>query len=306
MSEEWRGRRQVEERDGRTIIREGDNRVIIREGDREVIRHDEVERLRRGARDVNVVSGRGGERTITVVRPDGSRIVTMEDADGRLMRRIRRGPDGRDVIIIDNSRRPARRPAGPGFYAPPLVALPPLMLGAVPRDRYIVEAEDVGPDVIEETFLAPPVERVERAYSLDEIRYNERLREKMRRVDVDTITFATGSADVAPTEVGRLDAIARGLAAVIKRNANEVFLVEGHTDAVGSDTDNLALSDRRAEAVAQVLTDSYGVPPENLVTQGYGEQYLKVQTEGPARENRRVTLRRITPLMSQGSAPPAR
>ncbi|MBS7697540.1 MAG: OmpA family protein [Chelatococcus sp.] len=128
----------------------------------------------------------------------------------------------------------------------------------------------------------------------------------MRRVDVDTITFATGSADVAPSEVGRLDAIARGLTAVIKRNPNEVFLVEGHTDAVGSDTDNLALSDRRAEAVAQVLTDSYGVPPENLVTQGYGEQYLKVQTDGPARENRRVTLRRITPLMSQSSAPSAR
>jgi outer membrane protein OmpA-like peptidoglycan-associated protein len=305
MSQDWRDRRRVEERDGRTIIREGDNRVIIREGDREVIRHDEIERLRRGARDVDVVTGRGGDRTVTVVRPDGSRIITMEDADGNLMRRIRRTSDGRDVIIIDNSRRPARRGrGGPGFYPPPVVSLPPLVLG-IPRERYIVEAEEVEPEIIEETLMAPPVEEVERAYSLDEIRYNERLREKMRRVDIDTINFAFGSAEIGPSEVGRLDAIARALAAAIRRDPNEVFLVEGHTDAVGADTDNLALSDRRAEAVAAALTETYDIPPENLVTQGYGEQYLKVRTDGPERENRRVSLRRITPLMSQNAAPPA-
>ena len=33
-------------------------------------------------------------------------------------------------------------------------------------------------------------------------------------------------------------------------NPDEVFLVEGHTDAVGTEEDNLSLSDRRAEAVA--------------------------------------------------------
>jgi outer membrane protein OmpA-like peptidoglycan-associated protein len=304
MSQDWRDRRRVEERDGRTIIREGDNRTIIREGDREIIRHDELERLRHGARDVNVVTGRGGERTVTIVRPDGSRVVTVEDADGNLVRRLRRYDDGREVVIIDNSRGP-RRGRGPGFYPPPVVSLPPLALG-IPRDRYIVEAEEVEPEIIEETLMAPPVERVERAYTLDEIRYNERLREKMRRVDVDTINFAFGSADIGPSEIGRLDAIARALTAAIRHNPNEVFLVEGHTDAVGSDTDNLALSDRRAEAVAQVLTESYGIPPENLVTQGYGEQYLKVQADGPERANRRVSLRRITPLMSQSSAAPAR
>ena len=40
------------------------------------------------------------------------------------------------------------------------------------------------------------------------------------------------------------------------------------------------------------------MPPENLTTQGYGEQYLKVNTQDAARENRRVTLRRITPLLA--------
>ena len=60
-----------------------------------------------------------------------------------------------------------------------------------------------------------------------------------------------------------------------------VFLIEGHTDAVGSDIDNLSLSDRRAESVALVLSEQFGVTAEKLTTQGYGEQYLKVPTQGP-------------------------
>jgi outer membrane protein OmpA-like peptidoglycan-associated protein len=84
----------------------------------------------------------------------------------------------------------------------------------------------------------------------------------------------------------------------IAANPSEVFLIEGHTDAVGSEIDNLSLSDRRAEAVALVLAEQFGVPAENLTTQGYGEQYLKVPTPGPERANRRVTVRRITPLLS--------
>ena len=77
-------------------------------------------------------------------------------------------------------------------------------------------------------------------------------------------------------------------------------MIEGYTDAVGSDVDNLSLSDRRAQSVAEVLTDDFGVPPENLVTQGYGKEYLKIPTDGPERANRRVAIRRITPLLSQG------
>jgi len=62
------------------------------------------------------------------------------------------------------------------------------------------------------------------------------------------------------------------------------------------------LSDRRDEAVAVALTEQFRVPPENLVTQGYGEQYLKVQTQGPSRANRRVAVRRITPLIARTSS----
>jgi len=47
-----------------------------------------------------------------------------------------------------------------------------------------------------------------------------------------------------------------------------------------------------------VLSQQFGVPTENLTNQGYGEQDLKVPTQGPERANRRVTVRRITPLLT--------
>jgi len=56
--------------------------------------------------------------------------------------------------------------------------------------------------------------------------------------------------------------------------------------------------DRRAESVAVALTQQFAVPAENLSSQGYGEQYLKVPTNEAERANRRVAVRRITPLLT--------
>jgi outer membrane protein OmpA-like peptidoglycan-associated protein len=293
---EGRGQRRIEslrddrreERQGnRVIIREPD-RVIVREGGRSFIRHDETARFRFNARDVRT-ERRGNEVFTVVERPDGTRIVTVLDADGRLLRRIRRDRGGREIIIIDN------RPRGPvGSY---YVELPPPVI-RMPRERYIVESEGAPPELIYETMMAPPVERIERAYSLDEIRSSPQVRDRMPRVDLDTITFETGSWEITPDQAQRLAVIAEGIRRAIEQNPGEVFLIEGHTDAVGSDVDNLSLSDRRAESVAVVLTEQFQIPAENLTTQGYGEQYMKVPTQGPERVNRRVTARRITPLLT--------
>jgi len=120
----------------------------------------------------------------------------------------------------------------------------------------------------------------------------------MPRVDLD-INFDTGSWQLTPEQIDRLAFIADGINRAIERNPREVFMIEGHTDATGNDVDNLSLSDRRAESVAVALTEQFNVPAENLVTQGYGEQYLKIPTPGPEAANRRVAVRRITPLIDQ-------
>jgi OmpA-OmpF porin, OOP family len=292
--EDFRGQRQEVQQGGRTIITEP-GRIIVRDpSGQEFVRHDELDRFRFGARDIRTETVRGENRTI-VIRPDGSQIITVVGADGQLLRRIRRDPAGRELIIIDNSYRDPR--AVGGFY----VDLPPPVIG-IPYDRYIVDAEVAPPELIYETMVAPPVDRIERRYTLDEIRYSPTVRQRMPSIDINTITFETGSWEIPPDQAARLQAIGDGLSRAIQANPREVFLIEGHTDAVGNEVDNLSLSDRRAESAATLLTQQFNVPAENLTSQGYGEQYLKEQTDGPSRINRRVTVRRITPLLNGGTA----
>jgi outer membrane protein OmpA-like peptidoglycan-associated protein len=293
--DDFRGERRETEQGGRKVFTEPGRVIVVDPGGQSFIRHNEVDRFRFGARDIRTQQV-GNETRTMVIRPDGSQIITVNGRDGQLLRRIRRDERGREIIIIDNSYRGGPRGIG-GYY----VDLPPPIL-RIPQDRYIVEAEGASPDLIYDTMIAPPVERIERRYSLDEIRYSAGVRQRMPSIDLDSINFETGSWEIPPDQAAKLQGIADGLNRAISANPRAVFLIEGHTDAVGGDVDNLSLSDRRAESAAQLLTQQFQVPAENLTSQGYGEQYLKEQTDGPSRVNRRVTVRNITPLLNGGQA----
>jgi OOP family OmpA-OmpF porin len=292
--EDFRGARQESDQGGRKVFTEPGRVIVVDPGGQSFIRHNEEERFRFGARDIQTRQV-GGETQTIVIRPDGSQIITVTGRDGQLLRRIRRDERGREIIIIDNSYRDPR--AVGGFY----VDLPPPVI-RIPYDRYIVDAGEASPDLIYDTMEAPPVDRIERRYSLDEIRYSPSVRQLMPSIDLNSITFETGSWEIPPDQAAKLQVIADGLNRAITRNPREVFLIEGHTDAVGNDVDNLSLSDRRAQSAAELLTQQFQVPPENLTSQGYGSQYPKEQTSGPSRINRRVTIRRITPLLNGGTA----
>ena len=292
--EDFRGQRQETDQGGRKVFTEPGRVIVVDPTGQSFIRHNEEDRFRFGARDIRTERV-GGETRTVVIRPDGSQIINVVGGDGQLVRRIRRDREGREIIIIDNSYRDPR--AVGGFY----VDLPPPII-RIPFNRYIVEADVAAPELIYETLEAPPVDRIDRRYSLDEIRYSPTVRQLMPSIDLNTINFETGSWDIPPDQAARLQVIADGLNRAMARNPREVFLIEGHTDAVGNPVDNLSLSDRRAEAAAELLTQQFGVPAENLTSQGYGAQYLKEQTDGPSRINRRVTVRRITPLLNGGAA----
>jgi outer membrane protein OmpA-like peptidoglycan-associated protein len=289
-----RAERKETKEGNRTIIRE-DNRTIVRQNNTTIIRHDDTDRFRRNARNVQV-QRQGNVTRTEIVRPNGERIVTETDASGRPLRRVRI-VNGRQYVLFDNRHdRHRHRDGRNGFGF--IIALPPPVIH-IPRDRYIVDVEQAPPALIYDTLVAPPVEQIAEPFTLDEVLYNDSVRERMPRLDLDTITFQTGSWDITSDQAQLLAPIAEAMRRAIARDPNEVYLIEGHTDAVGSPEDNLSLSDRRAEAVAEVLTSQFGIPPENMVTQGYGEQYLKVPTEGPSQANRRVTIRRITPLLAR-------
>jgi outer membrane protein OmpA-like peptidoglycan-associated protein len=284
--DEVRKDRQETREGNRVFIREGD-RTIIRENNTTIIRHNESNRFTINAS--NVRSERRGANTETIVqRGGGYSIVTVTDDNGRLLRRMRRDQRGRDVVIIDNGF------AGPRAANMFIQLAPPVI--RIPRERYIVEMGRSRPDDVYGVFVAPPVEALAERYTLDQVRFSAPLRDRMPRVDLD-VTFDTGSWQLTPDQIDKLSVVAEGISKALARNPQEVFMVEGYTDATGADEDNLSLSDRRAESVAVALTEQFKVPPENLVTQGYGEQYLKVDTQGPEEANRRVAVRRITPLI---------
>ena len=82
------------------------------------------------------------------------------------------------------------------------------------------------------------------------------------------------------------------IAQVLRANPTWNLNVEGHTDSIGSDADNLDLSRRRSAAVKQALTTRYKIDLDRLQTSGYGESRPKDRNdtmEGRAR-NRRVEL----------------
>jgi outer membrane protein OmpA-like peptidoglycan-associated protein len=276
------------------IVERVENRTVLEVGDRLIVRGDDRPRLRRDSEEVyydNLARGRVRE---TIVRPGGVQIVTIYNRYGDIIQRSRVGRDGQEYILVyapeleEDAPRPGLVDVG--------YELPPMRL-RIPVSDYIIDTSS-DPDRDYYAFLAePPVERVERVYTIDEVKHSARLRDKVRRIDLDTITFATASAEVPMSQARTLRSVAEAMQKVLDKDPGETFLIEGHTDAVGSDKSNLVLSDERAESVASLLTEVYGVPPENLQTQGYGERFLKVKTADAEQQNRRVTIRRVTTLV---------
>ncbi|MEJ0012990.1 MAG: OmpA family protein [Bauldia sp.] len=292
------------------VIPAQDGRVIVKEGGQVTVKHDDSGRFVRQGDKFQTAPSDNGTETATVSRPDGSQIVTVRDQSGNIVQRYRKNPNGSVDVLIGDVEQPGvfgrifgQKPA-PAQPRPRPRGQPPVLtlnLGPVqlniPRQQYIVESSRANEQQLQDTLMAPPVERVERTYTLEEIRQNGRLRDKVRRIDFDTITFDTGQATVPDDQIVKMQTIGDALKNIIDRDPTQVFLIEGHTDAVGSDLSNLALSDRRAETVAEILSYYYGIPPENLVTQGYGEQFLKIPTIAAERQNRRVAFRNITDLL---------
>lgn len=288
-----------ERREGADVLGEIGDRIILQFGGQTIVQSDDRDRIGRDASEVYYEELPRGRTRETVTRPNGVQVVTIRDRYGDIVRRSRITPDGHEYVLVYAEDRERERDRGERRqWRDPARDLPPLRID-IPRDEYILDARRAQePEDYYEFFEQPPVEPIRRLYSIDEVKYSARVRDSVRRVDMDTITFEFGAATISESEIGRLESVADAMARLLERNPAETFLIEGHTDAVGSDQANLALSDRRAESVAAALTNVFGIPPENLVTQGYGERYLKVNSQAPERENRRVAMRRITPLVA--------
>jgi outer membrane protein OmpA-like peptidoglycan-associated protein len=108
------------------------------------------------------------------------------------------------------------------------------------------------------------------------------------RVEFPGIYFAFNSADLNPAS----DRAIASLAAILSRHPDWTATLEGHTDSIGSQASNLALSQRRVDAVRRRLIEEHKVSPARLKTAGIGSarpRESNATIEGRAR-NRRVEL----------------
>ena len=138
-----------------------------------------------------------------------------------------------------------------------------------------------------------PQERV----TVREFKRRPDLRRMAPSIEIQSINFDFGSAAIPRDQYDKVERIAEGMRRVLRRNRDAIFLIEGHTDAVGSFQSNQVLSEDRAESLRRVLSRDFRVPSRALETVGYGEEFLLVNTQSEAWENRRVTLRRIDEMV---------
>ncbi|SDI46075.1 Outer membrane protein OmpA [Pseudomonas flavescens] len=86
------------------------------------------------------------------------------------------------------------------------------------------------------------------------------------RVELD-VKFDFDKSQVKQQSLGDI----QSLADFMKQYPQTSTVVEGHTDSVGTDAYNQALSERRAKAVRDVLVNQYGVGGTRVEAVGYGE-----------------------------------
>jgi len=101
------------------------------------------------------------------------------------------------------------------------------------------------------------------------------------------ILFEFGKDDLLPGAMSTIDRLVEFL----EKYPNRDVLVEGYTDNVGSETYNLGLSQRRADAVRVALI-TRGIEPERITTKGYGERLpvANNSTQAGRQQNRRVEI----------------
>jgi outer membrane protein OmpA-like peptidoglycan-associated protein len=101
------------------------------------------------------------------------------------------------------------------------------------------------------------------------------------------IQFELDSAIISASAREQLDALAEGIKLLPPERR---VVIEGHTDARGTDDYNQSLSMRRAAAVKQYLM-THGIEPQRLRETGLGKRQPIAGTDPFAAENRRVQFR---------------
>lgn len=129
--------------------------------------------------------------------------------------------------------------------------------------------------------------RIEERKKLDEIVKKQDL----PKIDIE-INFDYDSAEIRPESLPDIDELGKALTS--DALAESRIVLNGHTDAAGTDAYNQELSDRRAASVRNYLMSKFSIDGDRLIAIGYGEERLKNTGDPLAAENRRVEIINLT------------
>jgi len=106
-------------------------------------------------------------------------------------------------------------------------------------------------------------------------------------IDLD-IQFDYNSADISTASMPSVQALGKALSNPSLKGS--VFVVAGHTDAIGGEAFNMGLSERRADTIKSYLVSKFGIAGSDLVTVGYGKDKPKDASAPMDPVNRRVQV----------------
>lgn len=153
-------------------------------------------------------------------------------------------------------------------------------LSAAPQSETSVNSADI-------QFIESLRQRGTRSLSMAEREQIAALAGTRPAIDLE-IGFDYDSAKISEQSQAAVQELGKALSNPVLKGST--FVVAGHTDAVGSESYNRGLSERRAETIKRVLTGKFGLNGADLVTVGYGEAKPKTGMAPTDPRNRRVQV----------------
>ncbi len=99
---------------------------------------------------------------------------------------------------------------------------------------------------------------------------------------INDILFESNSSEIS--EASKL--VLQGFASWLRQNSEIKIQIQGHTDDVGKDSDNLALSEDRAYSVMEYISVDGGIKASRIKFKGYGETKPKVPNDSSINRNK--------------------
>jgi len=158
-----------------------------------------------------------------------------------------------------------------------------------PLTRGLSMAPQVDPTVKAQQIHFVDTLRNRKTRSLSSVEREEISEIASNKPNIDLeIQFDYNSAAISTTSMPSVQALGEALSNPDLKGST--FVVAGHTDAVGTETYNQDLSERRADTIKRYLTEKYGIAGSNLVTVGYGKGKPKDPSAPLDPINRRVQV----------------